>query len=277
VLMLLRCTLFLLLTAFGPPAVSESHAPESSAPYPANKVEALGDCREVPTQSVEIVRSYPHDPDAFTQGLLYHQGFLYESTGLYGRSTLRKVEIESGRVIQSIPLSPALFGEGLALWDGRLIQLSWQSGVGFVYDLDSFRQIREFHYRTEGWGLTQDGESLIMTDGSDALIFLDPATLVESRRMVVRCGSSPVRQLNELEVVRGEVFANVFGKDVIARISRENGAVLGWIDLAGLRGALGPVRGPDVLNGIAYDPEHDRLFVTGKRWSKLFEIKLKRP
>jgi glutaminyl-peptide cyclotransferase len=276
VLILLRCLLLLLLTAFGPPAASQIHSPESS-PGRTHTVEAPGDCRKVPTQSFEIVRSYPHDPNAFTQGLLYHQGFLYESTGLYGGSSLRKVEIESGKVIHSIQLAPAFFGEGLALRDGRLIQLTWQSHLGFVYDLDSFRLIQQFRYRTDGWGLTQDGESLIMTDGSEALIFLDPTTFEEKRRVEVHCGDSPVRQLNELEIVRGELLANIFGKDVVARISPENGAVLGWIDLAGLRGALGPVRGADVLNGIAYDPDHDRLFVTGKHWPKLFEIRLKKP
>jgi len=275
VLILLRCILLLLLTAFGPSAASQSQSPESSVPAPIHKDGTHGDCRDIPTQSFEIVRTYPHDPEAFTQGLVYHQGFLYESTGLYGRSTLRKVELESGRVIQSIPLSPNVFGEGLALLQGRLIQLSWRSGIGYVYDLESFRPVREFHYKTEGWGLTQDGESLIMTDGSDALIFLDPATFEETKRVVVRCGGSPVRQLNELELVRGELLANIFGKDVVARISPESGVVLGWIDLAGLRGALGPVRGPDVLNGLAYDPEHDRLFVTGKLWPKLFEIRIK--
>lgn len=270
----LRCT-FLLLTAFGlsaalPEFPSGAIAADTrwAAPLPA-------ECRSLPSQSFEIVRSFPHDPEAFTQGLLFHQGYLYESTGLHGRSSLRKVEIETGRVVQSVPLPPALFGEGLALWRDRLIQLTWQSGVGLVYDMESFRLLREFRYPGDGWGLAEDGELLIMTDGGASLIFMDPETFEERRRVEVRCGATPVRQLNELEMVRGELLANIFGTDLIVRVSPRSGTVLGWIDLRGLRTALGPVRGPDVLNGIAYDPSQDRLFVTGKLWPKLFELRLK--
>ncbi|MHC1742691.1 MAG: glutaminyl-peptide cyclotransferase [Syntrophobacteraceae bacterium] len=274
-LILFHCLLFVLLTAPWSSAALQSQQPEPSPPHAARKLDVPGDCKDLPVHSVEIVHTYPHDPEAFTQGLVYHEGYLYESTGLYGRSSLRKVEIETGKPIQSIPLSPALFGEGLTLMDGRLIQLTWQSRVGFVYDLKSFALVKEFHYQTEGWGLTHDGSTLVMTDGTASLIFLDPATFKETGRTDVRCVSTPVRQVNELEMVRGEIFANILGKDVIARISPQNGAILGWIDLTELRKALGPVRGADVLNGIAYDPENDRLFVTGKLWPQLFEIRLK--
>lgn len=274
-LMLLHCLFITLLTAIVSSAAPSISQPEISSAAMAAAFDVPGDCREVPAQSIEIVRVYPHDSSAFTQGLLYHQGQLYESTGLYGRSTLRRVEIESGRVVQSTPLAPSYFGEGLALCEGRLIQLTWQSRVGFVYDKDTFVPVKQFHYETEGWGLTFDGTSLIMTDGSASLIFLDPETFAETGRIEVRCGKAPVRQLNELEMVRGDLFANILGKDVIARISPKTGDVLGWVDLRGLRKALGPVRGADVLNGIAYDPDNDRLFVTGKLWPKLFEIRLK--
>ncbi len=273
-LILFRCLLFVLLAASGSSAAPHSHQPGPSSAISARELDVPADCKDLPLHSFEIVHAYPHDPGAFTQGLLYHQGFLYESTGLYGRSSLRKVEIESGKVLQSSSLLPAVFGEGLTLWEGRLVQLTWQSKVGYVYDVNTLAPIRQFQYRTEGWGLTHDGSSLIMTDGSAALIYLNPVSFEEERRIVVRCGSTPVAQLNELELARDEILANILGKDVIARISPQTGTVLGWIDLSGLRAALGPVRGADVLNGIAYDPEADRLFVTGKLWPKLFEIRL---
>jgi glutaminyl-peptide cyclotransferase len=224
---------------------------------------------------VTIVKTYPHDPQAFTQGLIFSDGFLYESTGAHqGNSSLRKVDLETGRVLKEVSLARGYFGEGLTLWRKRLIQLTWRSGIGFVYDGESFLKIDEFHYDTEGWGITQDGKSLIMSDGTAVLRFLDPDSFEEVRRIEVRDRGVPVRNLNELEFIKGEIFANVWGSDVIARVSPENGAVLGWVDFSMLRRALGPVREAEALNGIAYDGVGDRIFVTGKLWPKLFEVKL---
>lgn len=227
-----------------------------------------------PAAAVRIVHIYEHDPSAFTQGLLYHQGFLYESTGLHGKSTLRKVAPETGKVVRIFNLSPQYFGEGLTLWRNRLLQLTWRSRVGFVYDLDTFKLLGSFPYTTEGWGLTANEASLIMSDGSAVLRFLDPDTYEEIGMIEVRDGGVPVAHLNELELVRGEILANVWGKDIVLRISPSSGEVLGTLELGHLRAALGPVRGPDALNGIAYDREKNRLFVTGKFWPKLFQIEI---
>jgi glutamine cyclotransferase len=222
----------------------------------------------------EVVRSYPHDPQAFTQGLVYLDGVLYEGTGLNGRSSLRKVRLENGEVLQLQKLEERYFGEGIAVVGPAIVQLTWQSGVGFVYDRNTFQRTRTFNYQGEGWGLTYDGTRLVMSDGTATLRFLDPTTLKETGRLLVRDGARPVEKLNELEIVKGEIFANIWGSDRIARISPKTGAVTGWINLAGL---LDPrdAAGTDVLNGIAYDAAKDRLFVTGKLWPKLFEIRLK--
>jgi glutamine cyclotransferase len=226
-----------------------------------------------PTWGYQVVRSYPHDRQAFTQGLLFRQGVFYEGTGLKGRSGIRKVQPETGEVLQFQPLSAEYFGEGITDWKGELIQLTWQSGLGFVYDLSSFERRRTFSYAGEGWGLTQDGRRIIMSDGSAELRFLDPATLKETGRLTVRDQNGPVSQLNELEYVKGEIYANVWQTERIARISPKDGRVTGWIDL---RGLLSPAEkaGTDVLNGIAYDAAGDRLFVTGKLWPRVFEIRL---
>jgi glutaminyl-peptide cyclotransferase len=222
----------------------------------------------------KIVHTYPHDRQAYTQGLLYKDGYLYESTGLNGRSSLRMDDLETGHVLQSVPVPSKYFAEGLASWGSTLIQLTWQAHTAFVYDRFSFRLLRTFHYEGEGWGLTEDGKNLILSDGTATLRFLDPATFREVRRVVVKDRGDPVTQLNELEYVRGEVYANVWHSDRIARIAPSTGKVLGWIDLSGLLPA-GQVSDPEaVLNGIAYDPMHDRLFVTGKLWPALFEIKV---
>ncbi len=224
-----------------------------------------------------VVNAYPHDSRAYTQGLIYRDGFLYESTGLNGRSTLRKVRPETGEVVQEHRLDPKYFGEGLTEWNGRLIQLTWQTNVGFVYDLATFKPVGQFTYPGEGWGITHDGKRLIMSDGEDAgqLRFLDPASFKEIGRLTVRDQNRPVSNLNELEVVKGEIFANIYQTDRIARIDPSSGRVVGWIDLGGI---LPPAdrRGTDVLNGIAYDAAGDRLFVTGKLWPRLFEIQLER-
>ena len=227
----------------------------------------------VPTFGYQVVRSYPHDRVAFTQGLIYRDGVLYEGTGLNGRSGIRKVKLETGEVLQMQPLDSRHFGEGITDWKGMLIQLTWRSEVAFVYDIATFKQIKSFPYTGEGWGLTHDGTRLIMSDGTPQLRFLDPATFKETGRMTVRDADGPVAELNELEFIKGEIFANVWQTDRIARISLKDGRVTGWIDLSGLLPASD--RAPDaVLNGIAHDPATDRLFVTGKLWPRLFEITL---
>jgi glutamine cyclotransferase len=230
-------------------------------------------CRAADTY--RIVHTYPHDPQAFTQGLIFLDGHLYESTGLNGRSTLRMDDLETGRVLQSLPLPSKYFGEGLTDWGSTLVQLTWLDHIGFVYDRFSFRQLRTFHYDGEGWGLTHDGKDLILSDGTATLRFLDPDTFRVVRRVVVKDRGSPVTQLNELEFIHGQIYANVWLTDRIARISPTTGKVLGWIDLGGLLPA-NERSDPNgaVLNGIAWDAAHDRLFVTGKLWPKLFEIKV---
>ena len=221
-----------------------------------------------------IVHTYRHDPKAFTQGLIYLDGHLYESTGLEGRSSLRMEDLDTGRVLQEASLPAQYFGEGLAPWGSTLIQLTWQAHIAFVYDRFSFRLLRTLHYSGEGWGLTEDGKDLILSDGTANLRFLDPETLREVRRVTVKDHGQPVTQLNELEYVRGEIYSNVWHTDRIARISPATGQVLGWIDLSGLLPDDLRSDAEAVLNGIAYDARHDRLFVTGKLWPELFEIKV---
>jgi glutamine cyclotransferase len=229
----------------------------------------------VPVYRYKVVRSYPHDREAYTQGLLYHDGVFYEGTGLNGRSSIRKVRVETGEVLQIRALDQQYFGEGIVVWKDTLIQLTWQSGIGFVYDRETFQPRRRFTYAGEGWGLTHDGTRLIMSDGSETgtLRYLDPDTLRQTGKLEVRDGSRPVDELNELEFVKGEIYANVYQTNRIARISPKTGRVVGWIDLTGL---LEPrdAGGADVLNGIAYDAAKDRLFVTGKLWPRVFEIQI---
>src|SRR4249920_3469336 len=222
----------------------------------------------------EVVHTYPHDPEAFTQGLIYLDGFLYESTGLNGKSSVRKVKLETGEVLQRRDVDARYFAEGLTEWQGSLIQLTWQTRVGFVYDLATFAPKRTFGYLGEGWGLTHDATRLIMSDGTATLRFLDPTTLTETGRVTVTDRNQPVTRLNELEFVKGEVYANVWGTDSIVSIAPESGHVTGWINLAGILPAADHTPGADVLNGIAYDAAGDRLFVTGKQWPKLFEVRL---
>jgi len=221
-----------------------------------------------------ILNTYPHDPAAFTQGLVVEDSVFYEGTGLNGQSTLRRVRITSGTVEDSHALSPILFGEGIALLGDRIVQLTWQSRMGFVYDKYTLEPVRTFVYPTEGWGITYDGHRLVMSDGSATLYFRDPVTFEETGRVAVTDGDRPVERLNELEWVRGEVFANVWQTDRIARIDPTNGKVTGWIDLTGLLATEDRATTVDVLNGIAYDATRNRLFVTGKLWPKVFEIEL---
>ncbi|MEE9512888.1 MAG: glutaminyl-peptide cyclotransferase, partial [Anaerolineales bacterium] len=224
-----------------------------------------------PKYTFRIVNTYPHDPEAFTQGLAFDDGYLYEGTGLRGQSTLRKVDLTTGESVQSLTLDPNLFGEGITLFNGSIFQLTLTSGIGFVYDPDSFSKLGEFGYTPEGWGLTHDGRQLIMSDGSAELRFLNLETFEEVARITVTDRGQPVQWLNELEYVEGEVYANIWQSDVIARISPDTGEVLGWIELSGL---LADEPGAGILNGIAYDIETGRLFVTGKNWPSLFEIEL---
>ena len=225
----------------------------------------------------EVVRSFPHDTGAFTQGLAIKGETLYESTGNYGQSSLRQSALRTGEVERIRRLSATIFGEGLALFDDKIIQLTWKSGIGFIYDRERFDLLRSVAYPGEGWGITYDGARFIMSDGSSNLYFRDKVTFAETGRVVVRDGDGPVRNLNELEYVKGEVFANIWQEDRIARIDPETGRVTGWIELEGLLESAGPREGGgtvDVLNGIAYDAAGDRLFVTGKWWPRLFEIRL---
>jgi len=229
----------------------------------------------VPVFGYQIVKSYPHDRAAFTQGLQYVDGVLYEGTGQNGQSNLRKVKLETGEVLQSQPLDGKYFGEGITVFGNQIFQLTWQSEIGFVYDKATFKQVKTFTYTGEGWGLTHDGTRLIMSDGDarGALRFFDPKTMKETGRLIVKENGLPVRNLNELEYVKGDVLANIWQSHRIARISMKSGDVTAWIDLSGLLEPREAV-GTDVLNGIAYDAAGDRLFVTGKYWPKLFEIKV---
>jgi glutamine cyclotransferase len=230
-----------------------------------------------PVYGYSVAHTYPHDPAAFTEGLFYLNGVLYESTGLEGKSDIRKVQLATGKVLQRRPLDGKYFGEGIIAWKGRLAELTWQSQIGFTYDLATFKPRSSFHYMGEGWALTHDGHRLIMSDGTPELRFLDPETLGETGRLKVMFNGKPLAMINELEWVKGEILANVWQTNYIVRIDPRTGVVTGVIDLSPLvrqEQAKGQI---DVLNGIAYDAEHDRLFVTGKLWPDLYEIKLTGP
>jgi glutamine cyclotransferase len=266
-------------------SLHESSAGVDPASYnesaPARQVETAPlhspERRFAPVFEVRVLGKFPHDPDAFTQGLIFVSGFLYESTGLNGRSSLRKVELETGRVLKKYNLPFQYFGEGLASWNGSLIQLTWKSGTGFVYNPENFAVEREFSYSGEGWGLTNDGKNLIMSNGTDELIFLDPATLVKQYSLRALDAGRPVSCLNELEYIRGEIFANIWHEDFVAIISPKTGEVSGWIDMSPLRKELPPGSNAEALNGIAYDEQKGRIFVTGKLWPLLFEIEIIKP
>jgi glutaminyl-peptide cyclotransferase len=230
----------------------------------------------VPRYSYEVVNTYPHDASAFTEGLFYLNGFLYESTGLEEHSTIRKVRLETGEVLQMLEIPAQYFGEGIVNWQGQLISLTWKSQLGFVFNLATFKQQRQFHYQGEGWALTHNDSEIIMSDGTPELRFLDPKTLRETHRVQVTLDGKPISNVNELEWVKGEIYANVWQTDFVLRINPANGQVVGIVNLAGLLKRKDIVPGQtDVLNGIAYDAKGDRLFVTGKNWPKLFEIRLR--
>lgn len=242
----------------------------------------------LPVYGYEVVKKYPHDPRAFTQGLLYHDGFLYESTGQTGKSSLRKVEIETGKVVQKFDLPPEDFGEGIAMIGDKIYMLTYQQGLGRVHDAKTFKILREFNYLGEGWGLTTDGSALYMSQGTHVLKVLDTQTLKQAQTVpVMRENGKPLMNLNELEWVKGEIWANVWHSELpdilgkpnyIARIEPASGKLLGWIDLAGISpDDQPPSETENTLNGIAYDREKDRIFVTGKYWKNLYEIKIKTP
>lgn len=258
--MVSRIVVLLLLTTFRPFLLAQAaHPPSPHRPQ---------------EYGFAIVAAYPHDTSSFTQGLAYRDGFLYEGTGREGQSSLRKVRLETGEVTQQVNLEPDLFGEGITLLNAKVIQLTWKSEIGFVYDLNTFRLLRRFSYSGEGWGLATNGHELFLSDGTPEIRVLDGETFQEKRRIRVHDGSTPIDQLNELEFVEGQIFANVWHSNRVARISPQTGDVVGWIDLTGLLSPMYRLEPEAVLNGIAYDAVRKRLFVTGKLWPRVFEIKL---
>lgn len=229
---------------------------------------------EIPTYSYAVIEEYPHDPNAYTQGLILVDGVLYEGTGRRGQSTLRRVDLESGEVLQGIRLPEQFFGEGITLFNDRIYQLTWTEQTGFIFDPTTFDLISTFTYPTEGWGLTHDGEQLIMSDGTEYLYFLDPETLERTNQVMVTANGAPVNMLNELEYIDGLVYANIWQTDYIVQIDPASGEVMAIIDMSGL---FPPEKRSDaqaVLNGIAYDAANDRLYVTGKLWPSLYWIEL---
>jgi len=271
-LVLFLLAIYLASRSPGPGIASAAQAPPSSKRAPA----ASDSPKAVPVVSATIVKAYPHDPKAFTQGLEFSNGHLYESTGRTGQSSLRECALETGKVLRSVSLPAQEFGEGLTIFRGKIYQLTWLSKRGFIYDLRTFQKTGEFHYQSEGWGLTHDNTSLILSDGTNRLQFLDPQTFSVTRTLDVYAGSEAVTNLNELEFIHGEILANIWHSTRIARIDPGSGRLTGWIELAPLA-EKAQRGGEDVLNGIAYDEQAQRLFVTGKDWPNIFEIKLDKP
>ena len=229
---------------------------------------------DVKQYTYKRVNSFPHDASAFTQGFVSHDGYFYEGTGLYGKSSIRKVAMETGRVLKQVDLATHYFGEGITIFENKIYQLTWLEKKGFFYQIDSFDSLGQFSYNHEGWGITHNGSELIISDGTATIRFVEPQTLELIRTIQVTSGDSPLKNLNELEYIEGKIFANVWLTDWIAIINPQNGNVTGRIDLTGLLDPADYTVNTDVLNGIAYDKEQKRLFVTGKRWPKVFEIKL---
>jgi len=264
----------------GAPAFEPDAAPIKSAAWPyqwtGNEWPQAGSAAltNVSVYSYTVMNAWPHDRGAFTEGLVFRDGILLEGTGGVGQSNLRKVELESGKVLKQVNLAPQLFGEGVTVLSSNVYELTWLHHVGFVYDLDTFRRATNFSYAGEGWGLTTDGRWLILSDGTPRLRFLDPKTFEVTRTITVVSHGRPVKELNELEYVDGEIFANIWQTDFVARIDPVTGEVLGLIDFSGLLPAADRDATTDVLNGIAYDAAGKRLFVTGKRWPKVFEVQL---
>ncbi len=230
--------------------------------------------KTIPIYSYKIIQSYPHDPQAFTQGLVFEDGFLYEGTGLYQFSSLRKVDLETGNVLQIRENPDQFFGEGITIFGNKIIQLTWQSKIGFVYDKNTFNLLQEFHYPYEGWGITHDGKHLLISDGTSTVHFLDPDTFKEIGKIEVYENNTPVTRINELEYIKGKIYANIWQTDLIAIINPLNGSITGWVDLRGILSDRDFIERIDVLNGIAYDEIGERLFITGKFWPHIFEIEL---
>lgn len=226
----------------------------------------------VPRYGYRIVASYPHDRSAFTQGLFFEDGMLYESTGLYGESSLRRVNLERGEILQKIDLEDEYFAEGITVWNDKIIQLTWESRVAFVYEKKTLKRLETRPYPYEGWGITFDGENLIVSDGSETLRFLDPADFTEKRKITVEVGGRKIDRLNELEYVAGKIYANIWYEDLIVVIDPRSGGLLGWIDLAVL--AEQEKGGENVLNGIAFDSQTQTFLITGKRWHRIYRVKI---
>lgn len=263
---LIYLTIIALVLLFGCIRFDQVNLPKST---PTTAMPELGDYG-----GYQIVKRYPHDPGCYTQGLIYRDGYFYESCGLYGDSTLRKVDPESGEVLQETELGDQYFGEGLMELDGLLYQLTWQEGVAFVYDLDTFEKVGQFSYSTEGWGLTSDGTGLILSDGSNKLFWIDPTSGFTHKETLVTWQELPIEYLNELEYVNGDIYANIYLSDQIAIIDPETGLVETMLDMRGLRPEENRAMAGEVLNGIAYDAVNNRLFVTGKHWKWLYEVTL---
>ncbi|HSY72809.1 MAG TPA: glutaminyl-peptide cyclotransferase [Alloacidobacterium sp.] len=235
------------------------------------------DCVAAPVSGYKVIAKYPHSTESYTEGFFYRDGVFYEGTGLKGHSAVLAIQPETGKPIQRLDLPSQYFGEGIVDWGPDIYEWTWQSHLCFVYDRFSLRLVKQFTYTGEGWGMTRTAKEIITSDGTAILRFRDPATFKETRHIVVKDGAKTIDQLNELEFVKGEIYANIWHSDRIARISPRDGHVIGWIDLSGLLPEAQKANDESVLNGIAYDAQHDRLFVTGKQWPTIFEIKIVNP
>lgn len=255
----------------GAPRAANQSNPQNAS----NQMAGSNEQARAPVYSYEVVNTWPHDTAAYTQGLVYDNGTLVESTGQYGESSLRRVELRTGKVLKLVEVPRQYFGEGATLLGGKIFQVTWTTRKGFIYDPESFTKLGEFAYDGEGWGLTDDGQHLILSDGTSHLRFLDPESFRTVRTVNVTDEGRPVRELNELEYVKGEIYANVWHTDMVARIDPRTGRVVGWVELKGLITDAERADSEAVLNGIAYDEAGDRLFVTGKYWPKLFEVRLR--
>lgn len=263
-----RSILFLIIFFFCLELVAIADEGQKKPSYPVLK------STKAPISAIKVINIYPHDAKAFTQGLLYYNGYLYESTGLKEKSALRKIDIKSGKILQEFKLNQKYFAEGITISANKIYQLTWQNNIVFVYDLLSFKLLKKFSYPGEGWGITTDGNNLFMSNGTAVIDCIDPEHFIVVRRINVHDGKTAIGNLNELEFIRGEIWANIFMENIIVRISPLTGEVLGWLDLSPLYDLLPANCRVDVLNGIAYDQENDRVFVTGKFWPKIFEIKI---
>jgi glutaminyl-peptide cyclotransferase len=266
--MVLRLSILFSIIVFCLQLVAIADDGQNNQPYPILKR------TKASIASINVINMFPHDAKAFTQGLLYHNGYLYESTGLKGKSSLRKVDIKSGKILKEIKLDQKYFAEGITIHEGKIYQLTWLSNIAFVYDLSSFKLLNKFSYDGEGWGITSDGKNLLMSNGTTVINCIDPEHFKAVRKINVHEGDTTINNINELEYIHGEIWANIFMENVIVRISPQTGEVLGWVDLSKLYDLLPINCTVDVLNGIAYDQDSDRIFVTGKFWPKIFEIKL---